>query len=154
MCDNCSKKDCECSSCFSGVKIPVGPQGPKGDTGATGAQGIQGVQGVQGVNGTNAFKFVKQFSSNFDGGELTISESELTTCAEVPEGCRGAETPTGRDLNIQIWYKINEPPAPLTYWDRVKESNISYIRISNAGNITISLTGGSIDAIFRVVILG
>ena len=152
-------RDENCGGCFPGVTIPVGPQGPQGVQGqqgiqgATGATGPAGPQGVAGTNGTNAFKFTVQVLTNLDGGEIELTPADYTSCDELPQGCLGKGTLAGRDVHIQLWVKTNEPPTPGTFFYRLPESNISYIRILDNGNINILLTGGSVDVILRVVIL-
>jgi hypothetical protein len=59
MCVDCEKnkhsheEDCGCTSCFTGVTIPVGP---KGDTGLKGDKGDKGDQGDKGDTGNDGPK--------------------------------------------------------------------------------------------------
>lgn len=161
---NCNNNSSSCSSCFNGVEIPVGPQGDRGEQGIQGEVGEQGEQGEQGpagengtngINGTNAFKFTKEFNTNLDGSVITITQAELLSCEQLPEGCLyNGISPNFTDLHVQVWIRSNDGGLG-TNWSLGDSSNISYIRINaTTGVISIALTGGSIDVIARVVVIG
>lgn len=132
-----------------------GPPGATGKPGAAGDAGPQGEEGPQGEPGVNAFKFVKEFETNFDNVLLSITRAELLLCSDVPEGCLSADLLTAMsDLHIQLW-SMDIDPTPTNVWQKVKEIYISAISINElTGDITIGLIGGTINSRVRVVILG
>lgn len=89
-CQNCNN-DCNCNSCFEGVKVPVGP---KGDQGVPGTQGIQGVQGPQGENGTDGTDGDSAYQIWLDlGNEGT--EQDFIDSLTGPQGDQGPQGDVG-----------------------------------------------------------
>lgn len=151
---------------------PQGPQGPQGSQGETGLQGIQGPSGkpgndgrdgpkgdkgdpgVKGDKGDNAFKFVKQITSNFEDDVISLTKAEYTNCSSLPTGCvHESALPALNDLHIQLWAKTLDPVS--AYWFKVPETQIEYIRITEAtGDIEFKLIGGTINHFVRIVIIG
>jgi DNA/RNA endonuclease YhcR with UshA esterase domain len=121
----------------------TGPQGATGSTGATGAAGI------------NAFKFIKDFTSNLDGGTCTISRDELQSCFNVPNGCLFESVAAGfTNLQVQVWLRNNEP-SPSGNWSLALHGDtLTSIVIDNStGLITVTLGGGSTNVLVRVVVI-
>jgi hypothetical protein len=117
--------------------------------------GPQGPSGAAGAPGTNAFKFIKDFSAELDGGELVITRAELTSCSSVPNGCIG-EYPAGfTNLQVQVWLRDNEPPSPSGPWKlALSGDTLDSVEIDNStGTITVTLTGGSTAVLARVVVI-
>jgi hypothetical protein len=128
----------------------TGPQGPQGSTGAS------GTNGANGTNGINAFKFVKDFSSNLDGGTCTISRTELETCFNVPNGCLFESITAGfTNLQVQVWLRDNEPPSPSGNWYLALPGStlVSVTINSSSGLITVTLGGGSTNVLVRIVVI-
>ena len=139
---------------INGTNGLPGPMGMTGAAGATGDAGAQGETGPQGLPGTNAFKFIKEFATNFDAGTVVITRAELILCADIPVGCLAADALTSMvDFQIEMWAMITEP-TPTGTWVKVKDSSILSTSVDGTtGDITIILTGGSLDCNLRVVIL-
>ena len=140
---------------INGTNGLPGPMGMTGAAGANGDTGPQGEQGPQGEPGVNAFKFIKEFETDFDGVSLSITRAELLLCSDLPVGCLSADALTAMsDLHIQLWSMVIDP-VPTNTWELVIPAYISIISIDAiTGDITIGLTGGSILCKVRVVILG
>jgi hypothetical protein len=140
---------------INGTNGLPGPPGLTGPTGATGNQGEKGEVGPQGEPGVNAFKFIKEFETNFDGGTVIITRTELILCADIPTGCLAGDTlPSMVDFQIELWAMIADP-IPTGPWFKVKDAEILNMSINDlTGDITIVLTGGSLGCRLRVVILG
>jgi hypothetical protein len=124
----------------------TGPTGPTGATGSTGATGAAGI---------NAFKFVKDFTSNLDGGTCTISRADLTSCSVVPNGCLFGSVAAGfTNLQVQVWLR-NNSPSPSGNWSLALHGDtLTSIVIDNStGLITVTLGGGSTNVLVRVVVI-
>jgi hypothetical protein len=121
--------------------------GPQGATGSTGAAGTNG------TNGTNAFKFVKEFETNNDDATITISQEELTTCANVPNGCLFESIEPGfTNIQVQVWLRNNDP-SPSGPWYLGDSSNSSFEIDASTGTISCTLTGGGNDVLARIVVI-
>jgi hypothetical protein len=116
--------------------------GPTGATGSTGAAGI------------NAFKFVKDYTTNLNGGIITVSRADLTSCFNVPNGCLFGSVAAGfTNIQVQVWWRFNDPPSG--NWTLGDSSTIDSIEINNStGAITVTFTAGGLFAILaRVVVI-
>jgi len=140
---------------INGTNGLPGPMGMTGPAGASGDAGPQGEQGPQGEPGVNAFKFIKEFETNFDDVTISITRAEMLLCSDLPVGClSGDALSTMVDLHIQLW-SMPADPIPSGVWDKVKDVYISNIAVNElTGDITIGLTGGGVTCRVRVVILG
>jgi hypothetical protein len=117
--------------------------GPTGATGSTGAAG------------TNAFKFIKDFTSNLDGGTCTISRADLQSCSNVPFGCLfGGVTPGFTNLQVQVWYRPSSGPFG-NLWTLANSANSGLsVSISNVtGDITCTFAGSALSVVVRVVVI-
>lgn len=105
--ENCNCKDnCNCSSCFEGVVLPVGPKGDqgvpgaKGDTGATGATGATG-NGIESVEFTSNSGGQPQYTQGtIDTYTITFTNGGTTTFgvyngADGAQGVQGNQGDTG-----------------------------------------------------------
>ena len=119
----------------------------------TGPQGATGNAGTNGTNGTNAFKFVKDFTSNLDGGTCSISRAELTSCTTVPNGCLFDSITAGfTNLQVQVWLRNNDP-SPSGNWYLGDSTNTDITINPSTGAITCTLTGGSTNVLVRIVVI-
>jgi hypothetical protein len=121
----------------------------------TGPTGNDGAVGATGAAGTNAFKFIKDFTSNLDGGTCTISRTDLQSCANVPFGCLfGGVTPGFTNLQVQVWLRNNNP-SPSGNWSLALHGDTlaSVIIDNSTGLITVTLGGGSTNVLVRVVVI-
>jgi len=119
----------------------------------TGPDGPQGTAGTNGTNGTNAFKFVKDFETNNDGGVCTITREELKTCSTVPNGCLFDSITAGfTNLQVQVWLRNNDP-SPSGPWYLGDSSNSSFEIDASTGTISCTLTGGGNDVLARIVVI-
>ena len=96
-CENCNN-DCNCNSCFEGVKVPVGPRGEQGVQGPQGPQGEQGVQGPQGPQGEQGPQG-PQGPAGADGANGTngTNGNDGNDGPQGPVGPAGATGPAGAD---------------------------------------------------------
>lgn len=112
-----------CKDCKE-ITIPIGPKGdpgPAGANGTNGTNGSNGTNGTNGINGTNAFKFVKEFTTNDIEQQLTITQSELTSCNILPEGCLHNDILQDilTDFHVKVYFKainhwIEMTPVPFS----------------------------------------
>lgn len=116
----------------------TGPTGATGSTGATGAAGI------------NAFKFVKDYTTNLNGGSITVNRADLTSCFNVPNGCLFGSAAAGfTNLHVQVWYRPSSGPF-VNLWTLASVS----VTISNVtGDITCSFIGDELSVVVRVVVI-
>jgi hypothetical protein len=115
--------------------------------------GPTGATGATGVSGTNAFKFIKDFESTLDGGTLTITQEELTSCSMVPPGCLFNDVADGwTNLHVQVWLRDNDP-SPSGPWFLADSTNSNILIDDTTGTITVNLTGGSILVLARIVVI-
>jgi hypothetical protein len=120
----------------------------------TGPTGATGAAGTNGTNGTNAFKFVKDFTSNLDGGTCTISRADLTTCSAVPNGCLFGSVAAGfTNLQVQVWLRFDDPPSGNWFLALHGDTLASVIIDNSTGLITVTLGGGSTNVLVRVVVI-
>jgi hypothetical protein len=119
--------------------------GPTGETGATGATGAAGI---------NAFKFVKDFETNDDGGTITTSRVDLESCFNVPNGCLFDDVAAGfTNLHVQIWIRLNDP-TPSGNWFLGDSTNTNITINPSTGAITCTFTGGGTNILARMVVIG
>ena len=119
----------------------------------TGPTGATGATGSAGTNGTNAFKFVKDFTSNLDGGACSISRVELTSCTTVPNGCLFDSITAGfTNLHVQVWLRNNDP-SPSGNWYLGDSTNTDITINPSTGAITCTLSGGSTNVLVRIVVI-
>lgn len=108
-----------------------------------------------GPAGTNAFKFVKDFSTNNDGGIITITRDELTSCSSVPNGCLFDGITAGfTNLQVQVWLRGNDP-SPSGPWVQLGFGNgLASLEINaDTGIITATLSGSDFNVIARMVVI-
>ena len=127
-----------------------------GDVGETISLGTFDV--YNGADGVAPFKFVYEEFSNFDGGVIMIPYDTWSACATLPEGCLGDGVTASLfvDMHINVWFRIADtvPGVPEGPWFREVDV-IQSIQVDPlTGNITITLTGGALGCLARVVILG
>lgn len=85
-----------------GPQGPTGPQGPQGPQGATGATGPQGPAGSNGLNGTDGFSPIASVEQTEYGAEITITDSNGTTTAQVVNGSQGEPGTPGAAATITV----------------------------------------------------
>lgn len=145
-----------CKDCNE-ITIPIGPQGPAGTNGTNGTNGVDGAPGTDGTDGTNAFKFVKEFVTEDIEQTLTITQSDLTACGILPEGCKGSGTTHNllTDLHIEVYFDFGAywEPLKIRYSGDVAETYTYIKRLIKASNTINILLDGS-QGTYRVVILG
>lgn len=119
------------------------------------ADGTNGTNGTNGNDGTNAFKFVKEFTSSFDGDSLTITQVDLADAGVLPNGFIDGGLPQEFcDLHIDvwfllagIWYKFNTKSVGGEYEVRVNDT-------TGAISIILDVAAPENPVRVRVIILG
>lgn len=101
-CENC-KDNCNCTSCFEGVKVPVGPKGDQGVQGPKGDKGDKGDQGEIG-NGIASIEWTSNSGGQPQGTTGTTDTYTITftngdtityTVGNGNDGAEGPQGPTG-----------------------------------------------------------
>lgn len=162
----CGKSNCGCNLTEltkgekgdSGIQGTPGTNGTNGADGGTGPQGIQGEightgdPGFPGTPGTDAFKFIKEFTSIFDGEIITITQEELTSCTSVPTGCLFAPAVDNfASVIISVYYLDSN------IWTRIDNLDLITTSINNiSGDISVALLlpPPEFPVTVRVVIIG
>jgi len=92
------------------------------------------------------FKFIKEFTSDFDNSSLTISQVELATAGVLPTGTiQGALPQEFSDLHIQVWYLLSGSWRLFNTENGGGEANI--IVNDATGLITVTLNVTPIDPV-------
>jgi hypothetical protein len=95
-------------------------------------------------------KFVKEFTSVFDGAVVTILQSELEACGLITDSC-GVHGTEFSDFTYSIFYLFNGE------WISINQQQNIVVRVNDTtGNISITLDTSPIDppVRVRVVIIG